>query len=110
MTTHRINAFAKSSFQLPDEATALIFSIFDVQTLCRIAQVCKKFKNLSEGNLFWKPLYAHTWKLPEKWDSLFPSNWKAYFQQAYETQREHQNIKVGNYATFWRKGLVIEAI
>uniref|UniRef100_A0A069DZL3 F-box only protein 11 n=1 Tax=Panstrongylus megistus TaxID=65343 RepID=A0A069DZL3_9HEMI len=85
-------------YELPDEVLLTIFSYLLEQDLCRISQVCKRFRTIANDNGLWKRLYHSVFEYdlplfnPEpckfefipatEWAEL-DNPWKESFRQLY---------------------------
>jgi tetratricopeptide (TPR) repeat protein len=101
---------------LTNEIKVEIFSYLSELALCRIAQVCKDFKSISQNNILWKPLYCRKWGLSKDWQIPYPHNWKNYFERVYQAEKVYQAKKdpksseSKEYSFYWGRGCPIESI
>lgn len=81
-------SFSSCLFQLfPNEIILNIAKFLDCQSLCRLAQTCRRLVFLLEEESLWKHLYEKSWNTLKSKEKLYFNKWRFTFQKRYVLQK-----------------------
>jgi hypothetical protein len=82
----------------PDELLLCIFSHLNTPyELCRLACVCKRWKNISEDTVLWRPLFVKQWGLVHDADEIRTTK-QEFFRRKKEILKNAKQISAKSYS------------